>query len=56
MANSEGRKGGMNFHPRQLQRVWKPKDEYAEGIRRDSGQVPESQKSKNGQGDEFEGR
>ena len=26
MANSEGRKGGMNFHPRQLQREWKPKD------------------------------
>ena len=28
MANSEGRKGGMNFHPRQLQiewREWKPK-------------------------------
>ena len=26
MANSEGRKGGMNFHPRQLQREWKPKE------------------------------
>ena len=28
MANSEGRAGGMNFHPRQLQiewREWKPK-------------------------------
>jgi hypothetical protein len=26
MANSEGRKGGMNFHPKQLQREWKPKE------------------------------
>ena len=26
MANSEGRPGGMNFHPRQLQKEWKPKD------------------------------
>ena len=27
MANSEGRAGGMNFHPKQLQKEWKPKDE-----------------------------
>ena len=26
MANSEGRKGGMNFNKRQLQKEWKPKD------------------------------
>ena len=26
MANSEGRPGGMNFHPKQLQKEWKPKD------------------------------
>ena len=25
MANSEGRKGGMNFNKRQLQKEWKPK-------------------------------
>ena len=25
MANSEGRAGGMNFHPKQLQREWKAK-------------------------------
>ena len=27
MANSEGRKGGMNFNKRQLQKEWKPMDE-----------------------------
>jgi hypothetical protein len=26
MANSEGRAGGMNFHPKQLQKEWKSKD------------------------------
>ena len=25
MANSEGRAGGMNFHPKQLQKEWKAK-------------------------------
>jgi hypothetical protein len=27
MSGSKGRKGGMNFHPRQLTVEWKPKEE-----------------------------
>ena len=35
MANSEGRAGGMNFHPRQLQKEWKSYEDSLKPVKQD---------------------
>ena len=57
MANSEGRAGGMNFHPKQLQKEWKPQEKpNASRIREDKRPLFGTQKSEDRQGNVFEGR